>query len=79
MFRLSILFLLVSQFGTAQTFRNEKFGVTIGTVLTIGTHVRSVGLTVNGFYTDYFYQVNTGTTFRYNLRHELRQRPTNLG
>lgn len=67
MFRLSILFLLVSQFGTAQTFRNEKFGVTMGTVLTIGTHVRSVGLTLNGFYTDYFYQVNTGTTFRYNL------------
>jgi hypothetical protein len=67
MFRLLILFMLISQLVTAQTFRNEKFGVTIGTVLTIGTHVRSVGLTVNGFYTDYFYQLNTGSTFRYNL------------
>lgn len=50
-----------------QTFNGEKFGATVGVIFNIGTHVNNIGLSVNTFYRDYFYQINIGTSLTYNL------------
>jgi hypothetical protein len=60
-----LLFILPFQF-SAQTFRGEHFGCTVGAVLTFGTHVNSIGLSLNGYYTNYFAQVNIGSSVRFN-------------
>ena len=51
----------------SQTLTGEKLGFSIGGILTIGTHVNSIGISLNGYYTDHFYQFNGGTTFRFNI------------
>lgn len=50
-----------------QTFSNQRFGVSAGVVLNVGTHVNSIGLTFNSYYHDYFYQINAGTSLTYNF------------
>ncbi|MBL4861955.1 MAG: hypothetical protein JKY09_02915 [Crocinitomicaceae bacterium] len=50
-------------FSKGQSYFTDHFGGTVGLVVNIGTHVRSVGLNAKGYYTDYFYQVNAGSTF----------------
>lgn len=49
-----------------QSFSTSRFGGSVGVLFNIGTHQRSVGLNVKGYYTDYFYQVNVGHTFTFN-------------
>jgi hypothetical protein len=67
MLRFILPFFFLVNVAFAQSFRNENFGATVGAVFTMGTHVRSVGISLNAFYTDYFFQLNGGTTLRYNL------------
>lgn len=57
------LFFLATFSCSAQNYFRDHFGGTIGVSLSLGTHNTSVGLSLNGFYTDYFYQVNLGTRF----------------
>ncbi|MFT5778981.1 MAG: hypothetical protein ACI837_001938 [Crocinitomicaceae bacterium] len=46
----------------AQNYFSDHFGGSIGIVIHLGTHVNSVGLNFKGYYTDYFYQVNTNSS-----------------
>lgn len=50
-----------------QTFYDQRFGVSTGIVLNVGTHVNSIGVKINGYYHDYFYQVNAGSSLTFNL------------
>lgn len=50
-----------------QTFKAEKVGMSIGILFNVGAHVNSVGIAFNGYYHDYFYQINAGSTFTFNL------------
>lgn len=62
--RLSVLFFFVIPFfSSGQTYFKEHFGGTVGLVLNFGTHVTSTGINFKGYYTDYFVQVNAGSTF----------------
>jgi len=60
------IFFIVPFFNLAQTFSTDKFGASIGCVVNIGTHVTSVGLKFDAYYTDYFYQINAGSSIRFN-------------
>lgn len=48
-----------SAFG--QNYFRDHFGGTIGLAMTIGSHNSNIGVNLNGYYTDFFYQVNLGT------------------
>ena len=64
----SILFsclILSSCFG--QMFQSKHIGGSLGLTLNFGTHVNSIGVSAKTYYQDYFYQVNLGTSFAYNL------------
>lgn len=52
-----------------QTFSNKHFGFSLGLTFNVGTHVNNVGLNVNTYYTDYFYQFNLGQSFTFNVTH----------
>jgi hypothetical protein len=77
-----ILFFLAAFSSSAQNYFRDHFGGTIGVSLSLGTHNTSVGLSLNGYYTDYFYQVNLGTRFLFfeqgfgDRRHSWESRST---
>lgn len=52
----------------AQSHLGNNFGASVGIVANVGTHVTGVGLNINTYYTDYFYQFNVGTTLYLNER-----------
>jgi hypothetical protein len=60
------IFFLFPFLNLSQTFSSEKFGASVGCVVSLGTHVTSLGFKVDAYYSDYFYQVNAGTTIRFN-------------
>lgn len=51
----------------SQTFKSDKLGLSTSVVLNFGTHVNSIGLSLKGYYSDYFYQINIGSTFCWNI------------
>jgi hypothetical protein len=51
----------------AQTMSSNSFGFAGGLLLRIGNKVNSVGLFAKGYYTHEFFQVNIGSTFRFNF------------
>lgn len=59
--------ILVPSLLFGQTFSNERLGTSVGLILNLGTHINRVGVSVNAYYTDYFYQVNAGSIFTLNL------------
>jgi len=65
-----LLFILILMHGNAdaQTFRNEKFGISMGIVLNVGTHSDRIGFLLNTFYHDYFYQFNAGGMISLNIK-----------
>jgi hypothetical protein len=63
-FILLAIFLPSSLLG--QTFSNKHFGISLGLTFNVGTHVNNVGINVNTYYTDYFYQFNLGQSFTLN-------------
>jgi hypothetical protein len=60
-----LIFILTSTFSNAQSYFSEHFGGSVGVVLNMGTHVDAIGINLKGYYTDYFFQLNTGTTFTF--------------
>ncbi|TXI85837.1 MAG: hypothetical protein E6Q37_05330 [Crocinitomicaceae bacterium] len=44
---------------------STQFGWQLGIVLNIGTHVNSVGVNTNLYYSDYFYQLNVSSQLKY--------------
>ncbi len=72
--KIVILFSLFCTVANAQSFTNSRFGGSIGLLVNIGTHQRSVGFNLKAYYTDYFYQVNIGHTITFNgLSYGLRK------
>lgn len=65
---LFLLFFLQHFYLKAQTFQSDKFGLSAGIVLNVGTHVNSIGLSVKTYYSDYFYQFNVGSSVTWNLK-----------
>lgn len=55
--------LLCSTFSFGQNYFLDHFGGTVGAVMQIGSHKNSFGLSFNGYYQDYFYQLNAGQQF----------------
>ncbi|MCH2230326.1 MAG: polymorphic toxin type 23 domain-containing protein [Crocinitomicaceae bacterium] len=47
---------------SAQDYFKDHFGATVGVSLNFGTHLTAIGLNLKGYYTDYFFQVNAGST-----------------
>jgi hypothetical protein len=60
------LVFLFPSFLFGQTFSNQKFGVSLGLTFNVGTHVNNIGINVNAYYTDYFYQFNLGQSLTFN-------------
>ncbi len=63
---LLISFLLISRSLSAQNYASEHFGGMVGVLLNMGTHVDAIGLNIKGYYTDYFFQVNGGSTIYFH-------------
>jgi hypothetical protein len=61
-----LLFIFTCSFSNAQNYFSEHFGGTVGIVLNMGTHVDGIGLNIKGYYTDYFFQVNAGSTIYFH-------------
>lgn len=61
-----IICLLCTGWLHAQSFESSRFGGSIGLLVNIGSHERSVGISAKAYYQDYFYQFNLGTTFTRN-------------
>lgn len=69
-YRMRFLFFVLPFFvmnGFSQTVSFDHFGASAGLILNFGTHVNSIGFSVKGYYTDYFYQINTGSSITCNL------------
>lgn len=69
MHKLLALFLFLPLGLNAQTFQSNDghFGANLGLVVNFGSHVNAIGLNLNGYYTNYFVQVNAGNCFQFNL------------
>lgn len=64
------LFVLLITFPVrSQNYFLDHFGGTVGIVFGVGSHHNSIGLNFKGYYTDYFYQLNTNTTFYFHTKH----------
>lgn len=62
--RCVVFLILLSAFPCfGQNYFRDHFGGTIGLSIGVGSHVNSFGVTINGYYTDHFYQFNLGTRF----------------
>lgn len=59
---IAFLFLFTSFCSSAQNYFKDHFGATAGVTLNFGTHITAIGLNLKGYYTDYFFQVNAGST-----------------
>lgn len=60
---LLILFALLCFHSFGQNYFKDHFGASAGVVANFGTHNNSIGLTINGYYTDNFCQFNLGSSF----------------
>ena len=54
--------------GFSQTVQSDHFGASAGLILNFGTHVNSLGVSLKGYYTDHFYQLNVGSSITWNLK-----------
>ncbi len=64
--KLFLLLILIPVSGFTQTFKAERIGASIGLLFNIGTHSNRVGVSVNTYYQDHFYQINVGSSFTFN-------------
>lgn len=65
-FILSIFLLFTTHLCVAQNYFSDHFGGKIGLILDIGTHQNSLGIELNAFYTDHFFQINLGNRFTFH-------------
>lgn len=65
--RILIAILLCSSVSFGQNYFLDHFGGQIGAVIQFGTHKSAVGLTLNAYYQDYFYQINAGQHILFNV------------
>ena len=58
----SLLIIIFPFFLYSQNYIKEHIGVNAGIVLNFGSHINAIGLNLNTYYTDYFFQLNAGST-----------------
>ncbi|PWL29525.1 MAG: hypothetical protein DCO96_07135 [Fluviicola sp. XM-24bin1] len=63
-----VLFFLGTFTAFGQNYFLDHFGGTIGVTMGIGSHNSVFGVNINGYYTDYFYQVNLGSRITFSPR-----------
>lgn len=66
-----LVFVLLPILSYGQDYVSQHFGGTIGVSVNFGSHINSLGLTFNGYWTDYFIQINAKSSLHFHL--------TNLG
>lgn len=52
-----------------QNYLRDHFGLSAGIALNFGSHINGIGLKFNGYYTDYFYQINAGQQVNFYFQH----------
>ena len=62
---LMILFLPFLSIG--QNYILDHTGAKLGVSLNFGSHINAIGLSLNAYYTDYFFQVNAGSSLQFNF------------
>lgn len=62
-----IILLFLPILSRAQNYFESHFGGTIGLVLNFGTHNNNIGINLKGYYTDYFFQANLGSSVTFNI------------
>ncbi len=63
-----VLILLLFPFQSgAQSYTGTHAGVSLGLLVNFGSHVNSVGLNLKAYYTNYFTQLNAGSSVTFNL------------
>jgi hypothetical protein len=65
--KIFLLLFLIPLSSFEQTFKAEKVGMSVGILFNVGTHLNNIGISLNSYYHDYFYQINAGSTFTINL------------
>jgi hypothetical protein len=61
--KISSLFIFVFPFFLySQSYIKDHTGMNAGVVLNFGSHINAIGLNLNAYYTDYFFQLNAGST-----------------
>lgn len=62
----TLIFLLLPVVSRSQHYFSDHFGGTLGLTLHFGSHVNAAGLNLKVYYTDYFFQVNAGTSLTFH-------------
>lgn len=65
--RLLLITLLLSHVSFGQNYFLDHFGGQIGAVFQIGSHKNAIGLSINGYYQDHFYQANVSQQFLFTV------------
>lgn len=63
-----ILFVLLGSRGLCQLELNKQYGINVGFVGAIGTHVQRFGFVFQGYYVERFAQINAGIRVYHNFR-----------
>ena len=67
--RLIVLLFFLGNFAAfGQNYFLDHFGGTVGVSMAIGSHNSLFGISLNGYYTDYFYQVNLGSRVTFSTK-----------
>ncbi|MEY3235955.1 MAG: hypothetical protein RI883_56 [Bacteroidota bacterium] len=64
--KIFLLLFLIPLYSFGQTFKADKFGLSVGLLINVGTHVNNIGISLNSYYQDHFYQINAGSTITFN-------------
>lgn len=64
--KIVFLFSFLYSVAYGQSLTRSHVGASLGVVFNMGTHQRSVGIAAKAYYTDYFYQINLGSTFTFS-------------
>ena len=65
---LALFVILFSFTSFGQNYFRDHFGGQIGAVFQIGSHKNAIGISLNGFYQDHFFQVNYGQQFLFTVQ-----------
>ncbi len=66
--RIFFLFFFLSFLSFTQTLKFNNFGLSTGVVINFGSHINSIGFTLKTYYTEYFYQLNAGSSISWNFK-----------
>lgn len=65
--RLAALFMIIYSASFGQNYFLDHFGGQMGVVFQVGSHKNAIGISLNGYYHDHFFQVNAGQQLIFSL------------